>query len=34
MKITGHSLNGKKLILNPVKNETNAKTIRTTPELK
>ena len=32
MKITGHNLNGRKLILNPVKNETMAKTMRTTTE--
>ena len=34
MKITGHSLNGRKLILNPVRNETKAKTTRTTTELR
>jgi len=28
MKITGHSLNERKLILNPVRNETKAKTMR------
>ena len=34
LKITGQSLNGRKLILNPVKNETMAKTMRTTTELR
>jgi hypothetical protein len=34
MKIKGHSLNGRKLILNPVKNETKAKIRRTTTELR
>jgi len=33
-KIKGQSLNGRKLILKPVKSETNARTIRTPTELK